>query len=62
MLFDLYTEYLLNSGIEEKQIIRINLEEFEFVDIENHKKLYKCIEYKLSKNFIYSLGKCIKKL
>lgn len=62
MLFDLYTEYLLNSGIEEKQIIRINLEEFEFVDIENHKKLYKCIESKLSKSFIYSLGKCIKKL
>ena len=56
MLFDLYTEYLLNSGIE--QIIRINLEEFEFVDIENHKKLYKCIESKLSKSF----RKCIKKL
>lgn len=46
-LFDLYTEYLLNSGIEEKQIIRINLEEFEFVDIENYKELYKCIESKL---------------
>jgi predicted AAA+ superfamily ATPase len=46
-LFDLYIEYLLNSGIDKKQIIRINLEEYEFADMENYKQLYEYINEKL---------------
>lgn len=55
-LFDLYIEYLLNSGIDKKQIIRINLEEYEFVDMENYKQLYEYINEKLirdKKNYVF---------
>lgn len=49
-LFDLYINYLLHNGIEESQITRMNLEEYEFVDIENYKELYECVNSKLVKN------------
>ena len=32
-LFDLYIDYLLSTGVCDNQIIRMNLEEYEFNDI-----------------------------
>lgn len=49
-LFDLYIEYLLKNDIQEKQIIRMNLEEYEFNDIEDYNDLYKYIEKRINKN------------
>ena len=49
-LFDLYIEYLLKNDIKEKQIIRMNLEDYEFNDIEDYNDLYKYIEKRINKN------------
>ena len=49
-LFDLYIEYLLLHGINENQIIRINLEEYEFNDLIDYNNLYKYINSKLLSN------------
>ena len=46
-LFDLYIEYLLANGVSKEQIIRINLEDYEFNDIIDYNDLYKCINLKL---------------
>ena len=46
-LFDLYIEYLLSTGVGKKQIIRINLEEYEFNDIEDYNDLYNYVNSKL---------------
>lgn len=46
-LFDLYIEYLLSNGINKNQIIRMNLEEYEFNDIVDYKDLYKYVNSKL---------------
>lgn len=46
-LFDLYIDYLLKSGISKDQIIRINLEDYEFNDILNCDDLYKYVSSKL---------------
>ena len=48
-LFELYIEYLKSEGIQEKQIIQINLEDptYEFSD---YLDLYKYIENKLDKD------------
>ena len=37
-LFDLYCEYLKENGVEENQIIRINLEERIYSEIDNYLK------------------------
>ncbi len=39
-LFDIYSDYLKQSGIEEKQIIKINLEDPKFYQIDDFMKLY----------------------
>ena len=39
-LFDLYNEFLLNSGIEKQQIIRINLEDPIYYELDSYLKLY----------------------
>lgn len=56
-LFDLYTEYLLKNGVEENQIIRINLENPIYNDLlEDYLKLYNYIEKKLNpkkKNYVF---------
>ena len=55
-LFDLYIEYLLLNNVEESQIIRINLEEYEFDYIKNYKDLYEYINAKLikdKKNYVF---------
>ena len=46
-LFDLYIEYLLSNGVNENQIIRMNLEEYEFNDIVDYNDLYKYVNSKL---------------
>lgn len=46
-LLDLYIEYLLQQGINKNQIIRINLEEYEFTNINNYRDLYEYVDSKL---------------
>lgn len=46
-LFELYQEYLLQNGVEASQIIACNLEAGEYLDIEDHKALYKLVANKL---------------
>lgn len=55
-LFDLYIEYLLKNGVEDDQIIRINLEDADYDFIENYKDLYNYIKNKLNpnkKNYVF---------
>lgn len=46
-LFDLYCDYLIQDGVEEKQIIRINLEDPDYHDIKDYMQLYKMIKEQL---------------
>lgn len=46
-LFDLYIDYLLSHNVNKNQIIRMNLEEYEFNDILNYNDLYNFINSKL---------------
>ena len=46
-LFDLYINYLLDNGVDATQIIRINLEEYEFNDILDYNDLYNYVNKKL---------------
>lgn len=46
-LFDLYIEYLLSHGVNKNQIIRMNLEDYEFNDIIDYNDLYNYINSKL---------------
>ena len=46
-LFDLYIEYLENNGIDKNQIIRMNLEDYEFDDLKNYNDLYNYVNSKL---------------
>ena len=46
-LFDLYIEYLLSNGVDKNQIIRMNLEEYEFNDIVDYNDLYIYVNSKL---------------
>ena len=55
-LFDLYCNYLLENGIEEDQIIRINLEDPKYNELDNYLKLYNFILEKLNpkkKNYVF---------
>ena len=45
-LFDLFIDYLKNSGISEKQIIKINLEDADY-DFKDYKELYDYIKDRL---------------
>jgi len=49
-LFDLYIDYLIKNDVDKNQIIRINLEEYEFNDIENYDDLYNYVNSKLINN------------
>lgn len=54
-LFDIYIDYLKNNGIEENQIIQINLENPE-IEFENYKELYNYVKSKLNKtkkNYVF---------
>lgn len=46
-LFDLYCAYLIRDGVDEKQIIRINLEDPDYHDIKDYMQLYKMIKEQL---------------
>ena len=46
-LFDLYIEYLLSNGVDKTQIIRMNLEEYEFNGINDYHDLYNYVDSRL---------------
>ncbi|GHU65105.1 ATPase [Clostridia bacterium] len=46
-LFDLYTDYLKKQGVEDRQIIRLNLEYPEFHDLQTYMQLYDFIKVQL---------------
>lgn len=47
-LFDLYCEYLRNNGVQEDQIIRINLEDPDYHDIQGYMQLYSLVKERLN--------------
>jgi len=47
-LFDLYCEYLQNNGIQEDQIIRFNLEDPDYHDIQDYLQLYHLVSDRLN--------------
>ena len=49
-LFDLYIDYLLSIGVEENQIIRINLEDPVYYYIDDYLKLYNYVKERLLPN------------
>lgn len=55
-LFDLYIDYLKEKGIEDEQIIRINLEDADYDFIKNYKDLYEYVKAKLisdKQNYVF---------
>ena len=46
-LFDLYCEYLQNDGIQKDQIIRINLEDPDYHDVQDYLQLYNLVKDRL---------------
>ena len=46
-LFDIYCEYLKKDGVEEEQIIRMNLEDPDYHDIQNYMQLYNVVKEQL---------------
>ena len=55
-LFDLYINYLLQNGVKQEQIIRLNLEDPVFYKLDDYLKLYKYIKDKMKKdkmNYIF---------
>lgn len=55
-LFDLYEEYLLSQGVENRQIIRLNLEMPEYYELQTYIQLYEYIKSLLQedcKNYIF---------
>ncbi len=49
-LFDLYINYLLKNGVTQDQIIRLNLEDPVYFELDNYLKLYNYIKDKMSQN------------
>ncbi len=49
-LFALYQEYLISIGIEENQIVSVNLEDLEYEELLDYKALYKYIMKRLCQN------------
>lgn len=52
-LFDIYCDYLINNGVKESQIIKINLEDPEFYEINDFIKLYNHINELISSDETY---------
>lgn len=55
-LFDLYCNYLKDSGVDDVQIIRVNLESGDFYYIKTYEQLYEYIADKLvpnQKNYVF---------
>ena len=62
-LFELYIEYLKNNGVDENQIIHINLEDIGMEHLHNYKTLHTFLISKLQSNkmnfiFIDEIGQC----
>lgn len=49
-LFDLYINYLKEQGIDDNQIIRVNLEDADYSELDDYLKLYNYIKEKLNPN------------
>ena len=47
-LFELYQDYLLQSGVKKDQIITVNLEDGDYSDIEDHCALYQLVTQQLT--------------
>lgn len=47
-LFEIYKDYLLNSGVKDNQIIFINFEDIEYEDLTDYKQLYNYVKNRLS--------------
>ncbi|MDE7149099.1 MAG: ATP-binding protein [Bacteroidales bacterium] len=47
-LLDLFGQYLLDSGVSEAQIIRINFEDYDYIDLRDPKKLYQYVKKRLA--------------
>ena len=55
-LLELYKTYLLNNGVDEEQIISINLEDLTYNYIDNYMSLYEYIRNRLKpdkKNYVF---------
>ena len=55
-LFDLYTDYLLENGVEKKQIVHINLEDPDYHELKTYMQLYEYIKEQLNEkcmNYIF---------
>jgi len=55
-LFDLYEEYLKSQGVEDRQIIRLNLEMPEYHDLQTYMRLYEHIKARLNddcRNYVF---------
>ena len=49
-LFDLYIDYLKGTGVQDEQIIVVNLEKVQFEDLKNYKTLHEYIYTRLCKD------------
>ena len=54
-LLKMFKDFLLNNGINEKDIIYINFESALYDDIKNYKDLYKCVTDQITNNKVYLL-------
>lgn len=55
-MFELYQSYLKENGVEEEQIITVNLEDWDYRGIRTSEKLYQYVESKLvksNKNYVF---------
>lgn len=46
-LLDLFGQYLMDSGVSEEQIIRINFEDYDYIELRDPKKLYQYVKKRL---------------
>ena len=49
-LFEIYKDFLLENGVEKKQIISINFEDMDYEELTDYKKLYEYIKSKMIEN------------
>ncbi len=55
-LFELYQNHLLESGVDNKQIISINFEDADYADLKDYKKLYEYVSQKIiqgQQNYVF---------
>jgi predicted AAA+ superfamily ATPase len=46
-LFEIYRDYLLESGVDAAQIISLNFEDIEYEDLRDYKRLYEYVKKRL---------------